>query len=98
MILFKSFPADCDDGIGYVSSTVMLDGLYPERTRCRAVDDPIVPPPPTTTTDVASLDGAMLNYQSLSRLQWLACWNGEERCRKSLSVPTHDVIPPVKYP
>lgn len=28
----------------------MLDGVYPDRIRCSAVDEPIVPPPPTTTT------------------------------------------------
>lgn len=60
MILFRSYPADCAEGTGYVSSTVMLDGVYPARTRCRAVDEPIVPPPPTTTTVVFARDGAML--------------------------------------
>jgi hypothetical protein len=60
MILFKSLPADWADGIGYVSSTVMFEGVYPERTRWRAVELPMVPPPPTTMTVVFERDLSML--------------------------------------
>ena len=60
IILFRSLPADCADGIGYVSSTVMFDGVYPDRIKCSAVDEPIVPPPPTTMTLVVSREDAML--------------------------------------
>lgn len=39
----------------------MLDGVYPERRRCRAVDDPIVPPPPTMMILVFAREWAMLD-------------------------------------
>ena len=46
--------------MGYVSRTVIFEGVYPERMRCRAVEDPIVPPPPTTMTDVVAREVAMV--------------------------------------
>lgn len=39
----------------------MFDGVYPERRRCRAVDDPIVPPPPTMMILVFSREWIMLD-------------------------------------
>ena len=38
---------------------VIFDGVYPERTRCRAVEDPKVPPPPTTMTVIFSREEVM---------------------------------------
>lgn len=32
----------------------MFEGVYPDRMRWRAVDDPMVPPPPTTMTLVVA--------------------------------------------
>lgn len=61
MILLRSLPADCAEGIGYVSRTVMFEGVYPDRIRCRAVDEPIVPPPPTTTVFMFARDDAILS-------------------------------------
>ena len=37
----------------------MLDGVYPERIKCSAVEEPIVPPPPTMTTLVESRDSVI---------------------------------------
>lgn len=54
MIMFKLLPADCADGIGYVSRTLIFDGV------CNAVLDPIVPPPPTTMTVVLISEATMV--------------------------------------
>lgn len=41
----------------------MFEGVYPKRTRCSVVDEPIVPPPPTTMTDVLDLTFAILPHK-----------------------------------
>jgi hypothetical protein len=71
MILLRSLPADCADGIGYVSRTVIFDGVYPERTRCSAVEEPMVPPPPTMITRVFALEGAI--FSSLDLTHFRSC-------------------------
>lgn len=38
----------------------MFEGVYPDRMRWRAVDDPMVPPPPTTITLVVARRSAMI--------------------------------------
>lgn len=43
-----------------MSRTVIFDGVYPDRRRCSAVEDPIVPPPPTTMTFVVFRELAMV--------------------------------------
>ena len=60
MILLRSWPADCAEGMGYVSRTVMLPGVWPDLRRWRAVEAPIVPPPPTTMTLVDFREVAIL--------------------------------------
>lgn len=39
----------------------MFEGVYPERIKCSAVEEPIVPPPPITTTFVLAREPVMLS-------------------------------------
>lgn len=46
----------------------MLEGVYPDRMRCKAVEEPKVPPPPTTITFVVVRDVAIMRMPSLRLL------------------------------
>lgn len=44
-----------------MSRTVIFEGVYPDRTRYKAVEEPIVPPPPTTMTFVVAREVVILS-------------------------------------
>lgn len=81
----------------------MFDGEYPDRSRCSAVEDPIVPPPPITMTLVFDRGEAMAQLVSRS-LKFCGRYTGAQKqmmkiesCRRndamlSTLIPLTDVI------
>jgi hypothetical protein len=67
MILLRSYPADCKDGIGYTSRTVMFDGVYPERIRFN--------PPKRTARSIATTWLIREKAQRLSLSGEVAQWS-----------------------
>lgn len=60
MILLRSQPTDYVEATGYTSKSVIFAGLYPERSRCKAVDEQNLPPPPMKTSFVFTREEAMM--------------------------------------